>query len=138
MSEPQVDFSMIRGDWHFHMNYVSHAVDQTLARAAKLWAALGGRSTEPALDAEFARLSSAWAAVSADRDDKGSVKPESPAVNDFIAACRAAREPGDAWLDRSADASNIEAVKEFAESCRQLRGLCDDLELMREQKPFRT
>lgn len=138
MSEQQVDYSMIRGDWHFHMNYVSHAVDQTLIRAAKLWAALGGKSTEAALDAEYARLKACWAAVSADRDEKGAVKPESSGVSDFIAACRATLDPGNAWLDRTADSPAIETVKEFVEACRQLRGLCDDLELMREQKPFRT
>ena len=44
MSEPQVDFSAIRGDWRFHMNYVSNAITRTLARELKYWDQLGKKS----------------------------------------------------------------------------------------------
>ena len=35
----------------------------------------------------------------------------------------------------AAGSKHLADVKAFAESCRQLRALCDDLDLMREQKP---
>jgi hypothetical protein len=136
MNEPQVDFSAIRGDWHFHMNYVSHAISMTLARGMKYWADLGSSSPPPGLDATVKRLAATWGTVASDLDAKGSVRIESPVVSDFIDACRSTRAPCDAWTSQSAGEPRVLAnVKEFAEACRQLRGLCDDLDLMRAQKP---
>jgi hypothetical protein len=37
MADQKVDLSQIRGDWDFHSHYVTHAMDQTLKRANKLW-----------------------------------------------------------------------------------------------------
>ena len=37
MSDQEVDFSQIRGDWFFHMNYLINALEQTQKRQAKLW-----------------------------------------------------------------------------------------------------
>ena len=37
MSDQDVDFSSIRGDWFFHMNYLINAVEQTQKLQQKLW-----------------------------------------------------------------------------------------------------
>jgi hypothetical protein len=37
VSSDKVDLSQIRGDWDFHARYVTNALEQTLARQAKLW-----------------------------------------------------------------------------------------------------
>ena len=136
MEQPQVDLSQIRGDWHFHMNYVSHAIDVTLARGLKEWTAVssGAPATVGAL---VTQLSSLWTQVSSNRDARGSVRIEATAVAEFEAACRATKEPCDAWVKQQAGSppAKVADVKAFAESCRQLRAMCDDLDLMREQQP---
>jgi hypothetical protein len=37
MSQPKVDFSAIRGDWRFHLNYLRNAIDRTLERQQGYW-----------------------------------------------------------------------------------------------------
>ena len=37
MSDQEVDFSRIRGDWFFHMNYLINALEQTQKYQMKLW-----------------------------------------------------------------------------------------------------
>jgi len=37
VSDQDVDFSSIRGDWFFHMNYLINAVEQTQKLQQKLW-----------------------------------------------------------------------------------------------------
>jgi hypothetical protein len=135
MSEPQVDFSAIRGDWRFHMNYVSNAISRTLTRELKYWDKLGGKSPKKELDDAVKRQTETWKSIMSSPDPKGSIRVEAAAINDFLAACRATREPCDAWVDQSAASPNLANLKEFAEACRQLRGLCDDVEMMRDQKP---
>jgi len=135
MSEPQLDFSAIRGDWRFHMSYVSNAVNRTLARELKYWGQLGGKSPKKDLDDAVKRQADTWKAIMSNLDPKGSIRVEAAVINDFRGACRATREPCDAWVVQSGASPNLATVKELAEACRQLRGLCDDLELMREQKP---
>ena len=135
MSEPQVDFSAIRGDWRFHMNYVSNAISRTLMRELKYWDKLGGKSPKKELDDVVKRQADTWKAIMSTLDPKGSIRVEAAVINDFIGACRATRGPSDAWVDQSNASPNLANIKEFAEACRQLRGLCDDVEMMREQKP---
>jgi hypothetical protein len=136
MEQPQVDMSQIRGDWHFHMNYVSHAIDVTLARGMKEWSGLADAAPPATLDALVGQLSAQWGRIAADRDARGSIRVEPPVVAEFAGACRATKEPCDAWVrQHAAGSKHLADVKAFAESCRQLRALCDDLDLMREQKP---
>jgi hypothetical protein len=135
MDEPQVDMSAIRGDWHFHMNYVSHAISVTLARAMKQWAGLAAASPPVEMATLAAQMAALWSGIAADLDSKGSVRVEAAAVTEFEAVCRATREPCDAWVaGHAAGSSHLAGVKEVAEACRQLRALCDDLDLMREQR----
>jgi hypothetical protein len=37
VSDQEVDFSQIRGDWFFHMNYLINALEQTQKYQSKLW-----------------------------------------------------------------------------------------------------
>lgn len=68
MSEAGVDLSAIRGDWDFHVRYVTNALDQTLKRVAKSWRALKGKA--PAA---------------------GQVPVDGALMEEFIEACRQTR-----------------------------------------------
>lgn len=66
MSDQDVDFSSIRGDWFFHMNYLINAVEQTQKLQNKL-----------------------WRQVKAARDEKGAVPiAEDHLMEEFIEAVR--------------------------------------------------
>ena len=41
-----------------------------------------------------------WKAITSNLDAKGSIRVESPVINDFIRACRETREPCDAWVNQ--------------------------------------
>lgn len=68
MSEPVVDLGAIRGDWNFHAQYVTNAIDHTLKRTVKLWKTL--KTNAPA---------------------EGLVSMDDPVMEEFIEACRQTR-----------------------------------------------
>ena len=139
MDEPQVDFSAIRGDWHFHMRFLTNAMSRTLERASSMWADIGGELNTPEIGRLVEQQASDWSALTAALDEQGSPDVEDRRYMDFIALCRSTKEPCDALegVHGASGSSSIydSALEQFTESCRQARGLCDDLEMMREQRP---
>ena len=128
MSEGNVDLSQIRGDWKFHMDYVQNAVDRTLKRQAKNWGELGDDANINAVVGQQAKI---WAELKADANDRGTIPTTDGRLEKFITACRGAKAQIDAYQDKD-DSVNVE---EFVEACRQTRALCDDLEMMKGQRP---
>ena len=139
MSEPQVDFSAIRGDWHFHMSFLTKAMSQTLARATRLWEEIGPEHNDDAVGQVVKQQAQMWAALNADPDATGALKTGEQSYLDFIQACRGSKDPCDALEEAqgAGGSSSIydSALEQFTEACRQARGICDDLEMMREQRP---
>jgi hypothetical protein len=131
MSEEGVDLSQIRGDWKFHMDYVTNAVTQTLKRQMSYWAELSTRVDNAAIDASVKRQIAIWDELLATASEKGTIPTADSNVDKFIDVCRDAKPLCDDFQNTSDD----ELTEEFAEACRQTRGLCDDLELMRDQRP---
>jgi len=137
MSEPQVDLSQIRGDWTFHMNYVANAITQTLARAVRLGkeSEIGDAAINDSLDRQVAL----WEELKASPTDKSPIPVGDSRVQEFIELSRNTKAP----CDRLEEAEGLggsssiydTALEQFTEACRQVRGLCDDLEMMREQAP---
>jgi hypothetical protein len=139
MNEPQVDFSAIRGDWYFHMNFLTRAMTATLARACRLWQQIGAEHNAPAVGELVQRQAAMWAALTDDRDGRGAIKTHDQTYLDFIALCRSTKGPCDA-LEEAHGAGGSSSIydsllEQFTESCRQARGICDDLQMMREQRP---
>ena len=139
MSEPQVDFSAIRGDWYFHMSFLANAMTQTLARAVKLWDEIGSNVTAAEVAQLVQQQADMWAALAADLDANGAIKTSEQAYLDLIQVCRSTKGPCDA-LEEAHGASGSSSIydstlEQFTEACRQARGICDDLEMMREQRP---
>ena len=139
MEAPEVDFSAIRGDWYFHMRFLTNAMTRTLERASRLWAEIGAQLNAD----EVGRLVKAqlerWSALEGDLDEKGALKTGTPAYQEFIDLCRSTKVSCDA-LEETHGAGGSSSIydsplEQFTESCRQARGLCDDLEMMREQRP---
>ena len=128
MSEGEVDLSQIRGDWKFHMDYVQNATDQTLKRQLKYWNELGDNADIDAAVSQQARI---WADLNANANEKGTISTTDGRLEEFISACRDAKARSDTYQDNG----DSELVEEFAEACRQTRALCDDLEMMMEQRP---
>ena len=128
MSEGEVDLSQIRGDWKFHIDYIQNAIDRTLERVEKTWASLGNDAD---IDAAVKKQLENWAACKAGANDKGTISTTDGQMELFIASLRDAKPLCDAYEDRD----ESENVEEFAEACRQARSLCDDLELMKGQRP---
>ena len=136
---PQVDFSQIRGDWHFHMNFLANAVSQTLKRAVKLWDPLKASVKAPEVEALLKKQVEVWARLDKDRDAKGSINVASPVLQEFISLCGQTQAPCDA-LEVASGASGSSSIydsplEHFTEAMRQVRSFADDLEMMREQKP---
>ena len=128
MSEDGVDLSQIRGDWKFHMDFLQNAVEQTLKREAKSWAALGGDAT---IDANVQAQQTLWTDLKAGANDAGTINTTDGKMEEFIVASLASKPICDAYED----GNGSEAVEEFTEACRQARALCDDLEMMKGQRP---
>lgn len=128
MSEGQVDLSQIRGDWNFHMNYVTNAITQTLKRQKRLWDELepGVRSAD--VDEAVQQQQNLWSQLIDSAGSGGTIPLNDQLLNDYIDACRSSQAVCDGVLDKS----DSLPVEEFSEACRQARALCDDLELMRE------
>ncbi len=129
MNEGGVDLSQIRGDWKFHMDYVQNAVDQTLKRQVKSW---GELDDDAEIGASVGQQAQIWADLKANANDKGTISTSDGKLQEFIAASRGAKERCDAFQDQD---DSSELVEEFAEACRQVRALCDDLEMMIGQRP---
>ncbi len=131
MSEQGVDLSQIRGDWKFHMDYLTNAVTQTLKRQMKSWGELSASVNDAGIEQAVARQEALWDELIANANDKGTIPTADSKVDEFIAACREAKPLCDEFQDQN----DSELVEEFSEACRQTRGLCDDLEMMRDQRP---
>ena len=128
MSDDGVDLSQIRGDWKFHMHYVQNALEQTLKREAKSWAALGGDAD---IDANVQAQQSLWTELKAGANEAGTINTTDGKAEKLMDACRASKPLCDAYEDRDSSAG----VGEFTETCRQARAMCDDLEMMQGQRP---
>jgi hypothetical protein len=128
MSEGKVDLSQIRGDWKFHMDYVQNATDQTMKRQLKYW---GELSNDAGIDADISQQARIWSDLNANANEKGTIPTTDGRLEEFISACRDAKSRSDTYQDNGDSA----LVEEFSEACRQVRALCDDLEMMMEQRP---
>ncbi|MDH3510897.1 MAG: hypothetical protein OER85_08550 [Gammaproteobacteria bacterium] len=133
MSEQGVDLSQIRGDWHFHMNYVSNAITQTMKRQLSSWADLKTDVSDDSIDQAVGREAEMWAEITSKVDAKGAIEIGSDLIPEFIKICRDTFPACDALVAAGDPAD--QKLEEFTEAARQVRGLCDDLEMMREQKP---
>ena len=137
-STPDVDFSQIRGDWTFHMNYLTNAISQTVSRQQRMLGDAGPVSDE--LKALVAKQGELWAALTGAADAKGVIPldADSP-LQVFIETSRATKGPCDAFEEANGLGGSTNFTdapgEHFTEACRQIRALCDDLEMMREQRP---
>lgn len=131
LNAPSDDLPQIRGDWAFHMNYVANAVTQTINRQVKNWDALG--MDNDAVDASVRQQSQLWEQLAGDLNELGTIKPENS--EDFCATCRGAKDMLDQLeVDNGAGGSGSfqdTPLEQFTEAARQLRGLCDDLDLLK-------
>ena len=134
MSEQGVDLSQIRGDWYFHMNYLSNAITQTMKRQVSSWADLKAEAPNDEIEQAVSRESEMWAEIASTLNENGSVDIKSDRIPEFIELCRGTFPACDA-LVAAGDPADMK-LEEFTEAARQVRGLCDDLEMMREQVPY--
>lgn len=139
MTQPQVDLSQIRGDWHFHINYLTNAIDATIRRSLKLCDAVQGEGGVDEIGELVKRQAEIWGQVTADRGSQGAIKTDGGLLDEFIEVCRSTKEPCDALevaKGAGGSSSNYDTtLEQFTEACRQARGFCDDLEMMRDQRP---
>ncbi|MDH3978506.1 MAG: hypothetical protein OEU86_08325 [Gammaproteobacteria bacterium] len=128
MSEGAVDFSMIRGDWKFHIDYLQNAMDRTLERVDKYSRQLGA-------DADIAEAvkiqAEAWVDLKANANEKGTIPTTDGRLEKFLEAILATKPLCDALEDNDSS----ETAEEFAEACRQVRSFHDDFIMMKEQRP---
>jgi hypothetical protein len=66
--EVKTDLSQIRGDWNFHMRFVTNALEQTIKR-----------------------LNKTWDEMKATSESEGEVTIDSDLCEEFIEACRQTR-----------------------------------------------
>lgn len=140
MSEAQaVDFSQIRGDWHFHLNFLANAVKQSLVRAQKMWSDVEAEAGSPAIGELVAKLGDAWTRLESTATAEDRIDITSPVLDEFMDLCTRTKEPCDAMetakgLGGSASIYDS-PLEHFTEAMRQVRSFNDDLVMMREQKP---
>lgn len=140
MSESsEVDFSQIRGDWHFHINFLANAVHQTLARAVKMWGDVQSEADDAAIGELVAKLQSTWDRLEQTATDKDKIDTTSPILDEWLAVCDEVKAPCDALeqakgLGGSASVYDL-PLEHFTEAMRQVRSFNEDLIMMREQKP---
>ncbi len=60
MSEQGVDLSQIRGDWKFHMDYLTNAVTQTMKRQLKDWGELSAGANNAGIEEAMTRQKALW------------------------------------------------------------------------------
>ena len=131
MSEGQVDLPQIRGDWKFHIDYLTNAITQTLKRQKLLWDGLDSSVRSPDVDEAVQQQQKLWGQLIEGSDSNGTIPLADQLLNEYIDACRSSRSVCDGILDKS----DSPQVEDFSEACRQARALCDDLEMMRDQRP---
>jgi len=131
MSEQGVDLSQIRGDWKFHIDYLTNAVTQTMKRQMKCWGELSASVDNAGIEQAVARQKALWDELIANANDKGTIPTADSKVDAFVVVCREAKP----LCDEFQDSDDSELVEEFTDACRQIRALCDDLEMMRDQRP---
>ena len=139
MSETQVDFSQIRGDWAFHMEYLTNAITRTLKRELLLWESLGqSEATIDDLDKDQVRI---WEELTGKSDVSGSIPVADDLVQAFIDVSARTKSPCDAFEEANELSGSLfhtdTPAEQFTEACRQIRTLCEDLIMMREQDPGR-
>ena len=139
MSEAEVDFSQIRGDWHFHINYLANAINQTLVRAVKMWGEVGAEAGDAAIGDLVSKMDETWKKLEATGNDQDRIDISSPLVDEFRELMNASKAPCDALeeakgLGGSASTYDV-PLEHFTEAVRQVRSFHDDLVMMREQKP---
>jgi hypothetical protein len=133
MSEQGADLSQIRGDWHFHMKFLANAVTQTMKRQVSSWADLKTQLSDDSIDQAVSGEVELWAKIRSKLDDEGAIEIGSELIPEFIKICRDTFPACDALVVAGDPAD--QKLEEFTEAARQVRGLCDDLEMMREQAP---
>lgn len=131
MSEAGPDLSQIRGDWKFHMDYLTNAITQTMQRQIKLWDELPGTLKGADLEQAVTEQKALWDELNVHADNKGTIPTHDAQYEEFIVVCRNAK----GICDELQDKDDSLLVEEFSEACRETRALCDDLEMMREQRP---
>lgn len=135
----QVDFSQIRGDWHFHLNYLANAIKKSLVRAQKMWSQVQAEAGSNAIATLVDQLDDAWGRLEATATGEDSIDISSPIVDEFMELCTQTKAPCDALEESKglagASASTDTPLEQFTEAMRQTRSFNDDLVMMREQKP---
>jgi hypothetical protein len=131
MSEGSVDLSQIRGDWKFHIDYLTNALNSTVGRQTKLCGELPTGAQDAQIEKAIQQQKSLWDTLNGNANSKGTIPTADDEYLEFISACRDSKSVCDELQGRD---ESIE-VEEFTEACRQTRALCDDLEMMREQRP---
>ena len=136
---PQVDLSQIRGDWHFHLNFLANAVSQTLIRAQKLWGEVQAEADDPAIGEMVSALNETWSRLEATGNDQDRIDITSPIVDEFLELNGRTKNPCDHFEEArelGGSASTYDTpLEDFTEAMRQARSFCEDLVMMREQKP---
>ena len=135
--QQQVDLSQIRGDWYFHMKYLMNAIERTLERQKKLWEELGEDDADIAsVIGEQARI---WQELTAKKNDKGVIPVGDALIDEFIDKSKETKPLCDAYEEANDLAASYyhtdTTAERFTEACRQVRSLCEDLVMMREQAP---
>lgn len=140
MSEASaVDFSQIRGDWHFHMNFLANAVKCSLVRAQKMWGEVKSEAGSAAIGELVNKLGDAWTRLEGTATDKDSIDIASPIVDEFMELCTQTKAPCDELEEAKglggSCSINDNPLEQFTEAMRQTRSFNEDLVMMREQKP---
>ena len=135
---PEVDLSQIRGDWFFHMNFLSNAMDRTLERAEKMLHAVRGDVGDD-IAGRLTDINETWGVLRADKDEKGSVNIKNPLFDEFFAKLERTKELCDALeLEKGLSGSSSiydNELEHFTEAMRQARCFTPDFIMMREQRP---
>ena len=137
MSETQVDLSQIRGDFTFHMEYLTNAITQTLKRELQLWESLG--QSEATIDELVKGQVRIWEELTGKSDVSGSIPAADDLVQAFIDISARTKPACDAFEETNELSGSLfhtdTPAEQFTEACRQIRTLCEDLIMMREQDP---
>jgi len=140
MSETQVDLSQIRGDWNFHINYLNNAVQQTLKRANALWPRIAEQAGDGAVGDLLEQQTALWRELNDQLDEKGALPVTSDLLDRFVEVTQQTKAPCDA-LEEAEGAGGSSStfdttLEQFTEAMRQVRSFCEDLTMMRGQKPY--
>jgi len=135
---PEVDLSQIRGDWFFHMNFLSNAMDKTLERAEKILHHVRDDVGDE-ISGRLSDIRETWDILRADKDDKGTINIKNPLVDEFIAKLERTKELCDTLeVEKGLSGSSSiydNDLEHFTEALRQARCFAPDFIMMREQSP---